>query len=800
MKNFEIFRYIKKWRYLIVLICIAGAVLVYQYAMAKQVYTAQTVLSYSNSEAKSGMTPSGDVLDVNEIYSSKVITGVLEDLSLTTGADSIRSRCSVEPIISEDEEARKEAILKEGEEYVYYPTDYLITFGVDSDYSQEYAATVLDSILENYFINYGEKYINQTVLPNNASNIESGEYDYIECAEILDSSATEIYNYLYDKKFHYPDYRSATTGYTFTDLYNMYKEDLNYNIPELYSKILNQKVSKDQSVLIKDYSNKISQYNIDLANMKEKIDPLYDLITGYSLKSKEGIQYHYGKGTESDNTNDYILKDVYDEHTEGEEIKRINTETTYDALINNYVSLEVKRQYTQVDMEHKQNLLSIFRDAVPPADQDAAIAEIEEDMAALIKRLDENYKIVEATVDEFNQYLGASNITTLTSINVSEKININLYLILALFVFLVCGCLGAIVLGRTQDFVEYLLYKDRKTGLDNRAKCDMLINRYAEKPLSDNFAFILIRLDVLKMVNSQVGRNAGDVLLGEFGRILGEIARDYGSACYNGSDQFMCFFENCSYKKAEMFIESLSSYVEHYNAQGPEHNITFSYAIEETKETGIYDARGLISASFRDINAKSAEASKPDNDGGDDDNGAPGGKPVYKEESKQETAKSAPVALAGVDNGAMNSHDIIKMVTEAVAAGMRLGSEKAEPPKAQPEAEPQEETPPPQGKPPYEPISWSSESSVPKRRYTAVTKTSAEKPKKAEEQELPLEEVEVSVKDTGKKGKTAAKKNSSEPQVDFNPYAPKPRVKKSYRTRGDAADLGPYAPKNRNDK
>lgn len=63
------------------------------------------------------------------------------------------------------------------------------------------AASVLDSILKNYFINYGEKYINQTVLPNNASNIESGGYDYIESAEILDTSATDIYNYLYDKKF-----------------------------------------------------------------------------------------------------------------------------------------------------------------------------------------------------------------------------------------------------------------------------------------------------------------------------------------------------------------------------------------------------------------------------------------------------------------------------------------------------------------------------------------------------------------------------------------------------------------------
>ena len=795
MKNFEIFRYIKKWRYLIVLICIAGAVLVYQYAMAKQVYTAQTVLSYSNSEAKSGMTPSGDVLDVNEIYSSKVITGVLEDLSLTTGADSIRSRCSVEPIISEDEEARKEAILKEGEEYVYYPTDYLITFGVDSDYSQEYAATVLDSIMENYFINYGEKYINQTVLPNNASNIESGGYDYIECAEILDTSATEIYDYLYDKKFHYPDFRSATTGYTFTDLYNMYKEDLNYNIPELYSKILNQKVSKDQSVLIKNYSNKISQYGIDLANMKEKIDPLYDLISHYSLKSKEGIQYHYGKGTDSDNTNDYILKDVYDEHTEGAQRTRINTETTYDSLINNYVNLEISRQYTQVDMEHKQNLLSIFRDAVPPTDQDAAIAEIEEDMAALIKRLDENYKIVEATVDEFNQYLGASNITTLTSINVSEKININLYLILAVFVFLICGCLGAIVLGRIQDFVEYLLYKDRKTGLNNRAKCDMLINHYAE-----NFAFVLIRLDVLKMVNSQVGRNAGDVLLGEFGRILGEIAGDYGFVGYNGSDQFMCFFEDCSYKKAEMFIESLSSYVEHYNAQGPEHDIIFSYAIEETKETGIYDVRGLISASFRDINANSAPSPNPDGDGGDDNNkgGSPGGKGESKNLSESPMAIGREAA-----NGTADSDDTVKTDADAMAAKAHSGSEKAGRKRwseDQPKDSVNEESSPTKTSP-YEPISWETEDRVPKRRYTAVTKRTEKEPKKAARHELPLEEVEVSVKDTGKKGKTAEeRKNNSEPQVDFNPYAPKPRIKKSYRTRGEAVDLAPYAPKNGNDR
>ena len=107
MRNFEILRYIKKWKYLIVIVCILGAVLVYQYAMSKQTYTAQTVLRYSNSEASNGLTPSGDSLDVSEIYSSKVITGVLEDLDLNTGADSIRSKCAVEPIIPADEEKKR---------------------------------------------------------------------------------------------------------------------------------------------------------------------------------------------------------------------------------------------------------------------------------------------------------------------------------------------------------------------------------------------------------------------------------------------------------------------------------------------------------------------------------------------------------------------------------------------------------------------------------------------------------------------------------------------------------------------
>ncbi len=808
MKSFEVFRYIKKWKYLIVAICILGVLLVYRYAMSQQAYTAQTVLRYSNSEAKSGLTPSGDPLDVTEIYSSNVITGVLEDLGLDTGADSIRSKCQVEPIIPDDEIERKTAILKEGGEYEYNPTDYLVTFRVGSEYSKEYASTVLDSILKNYFVVYGDKYINQTVLPNNASNVRSGSYDYIESAEILDSSATDIYQYLYDKKYHYPYFRSASTGYTFNDLYNMYNKLLSYDVPKLCSQILNQKVSKNQDVLIKDYRNRISRYNIELNNLQEKVDPLYDLITRYSTKSKEGIQYHYGKNENSTGSDDYILKDVYDENGE---TRKVYTETTYDALINQYVKLEISRQYAKVDKEHKQMLLDTFNSATPADDAGAAVSEIENGMDELIMTLDDYYKIVETTVEEFNEYMGATNILTLTSVNVTEKINVNLYLIIAILLFLICGCLGAVFLGRIQDFVEFMVYADKKTKLPNRSKCDDMINSYEAKPLEDNFTFILIRLDILKQINSQVGRTAGDTLLGEFGSMLGDTAKDYGFVGYNGSDQFMCMFENCSYKKAEMFIISLSSAVEHYNSQNPQQEITFSYAIEESRTTGIYEARGLIAAAFRDINSKSntnvnaAEKSdKPDKPDDDPDDPSPtdgGGKPRGKGPGGGGGISPKPEDKKQTDKPSTKSS--FKKTSPPVKSEPVPAQTRAEKPQERKELKYEEKSAAVSEKP-YSPVEWSG-SQPPKSVYKAVTVRKEREvikeasPKKEMRADEPAPEAQPEIRDVPVvvKNVSAPKAEESAKEAE-NPYAPKPRVKKSYRTR-EGEDKGTnfdsYAPK-----
>ena len=606
MNKFNLLRYLSKWKYLIFAVSFLGAFVVYRYAMYNQEYTASTVIRYTNEAATNGMTPSGDELDVSEIYSATVITSVLEDLNLNAGVDTIRSKCRVQEITPPDEDVRKQALLEQGEEYKYFSTDYIVSFSVGSEYSESFARTVLDSIIKNYFSTYGEKYINQQTLPNNSVRGTDGHYDYIERAEILDAWTINISDYLAAKKETQPDYRSAATGYSFNDLYEIYQAYMQYDIPEIYSLILEQEVTVDYDTLIKKYQTDISTLELDLQNMQSKIDDLNDLIHKYSDKNKEGAEYHFGTQTEEgSNSSDYILKDVYDKNTEEH---KVDSQTTYDGLINEFVELETEKEKTEVDLEHKRKILSIFTDENVSTDKSNK-EHIEESLDKLSKELDEMYQIVSDTVDEYNQYVGANNVSTLASISTGEKINIRMYIFLSAIIFFLFGCIGAIILGRSKEFLDYIMYTDRKTGLPNRAMCDLEIEKYAAEKLKDNFVFGIVKLNNLKYVNEKGGREAGDALLKAFGKILKRAAQSYGFAGYNGSEQFLCMFEDCTPERAQDFKQYLEELVRYHNVQSPNNAMQISVAVAETNTEGIFDIRKLMGATFR----KAADADRRDN-------------------------------------------------------------------------------------------------------------------------------------------------------------------------------------------
>ena len=587
MREFQILRYLAKWKLLIFIIALAGALGVYYYADSNQTYTAVTAIRYTNSAISQGLTPNGSPLDVSEIYSSTVISGAIEDLGLKCNVDEIRSKIKVEPIIPEDEKTKKETALDKGDYYYYFPSDYKISFEVGNDKSMSYARYVMDAVLNNYYRFYSERYVDQLILPNNAANITSNDYDYIESADVVQQSVTDIENYLIQKRQLYPDFRASTTGYTFTDLEKIYDYISNNDIPELYATILEGKYTKDNDALLKKLQENIDKIDINITSNKEKADKLLELINNYSEKNMKSSM---------DDNQDSSGEDSIMPSIDGKTHEGVSVTTTYDDLLTQYVSITQTIKTDEIDREYDQYIRDIFS---KNPQNEALSDDLDNDIESLVKKLNNTYALVRDTATELNEFMGAKHLAILNSIVASQKVNVKIYLILALFLFLFIGCAGAVVVGRISDFVEYILYTDKKTKLPNRQMCDMYIDDLAEKVLEDECTCIVVKLKTLNEMNEKVGHSAGDMLLSDFGRIIKFTSKNYGFIGYNGVGQFIGIFEQCAVPKAELFIEQLGKNIKDYNDKHIEGHIKCSVAFSNSTDDKTYDIRTLIRLAFK---------------------------------------------------------------------------------------------------------------------------------------------------------------------------------------------------------
>ena len=106
--------------------------------------------------------------------------------------------------------------------------------------------------------------------------------------------------------------------------------------------------------------------------------------------------------------------------------------------------------------------------------------------------LQEYYEIVNTSSKELNLYISADYLKMVSSVRVAPSININ-YIMLALVLFFVIGCCGAVLLGRL-SISDYLLYVDKKTGLPNREKLNIYIGEMAGKVLPEAFTCFTLSL------------------------------------------------------------------------------------------------------------------------------------------------------------------------------------------------------------------------------------------------------------------------------------------------------------------
>ena len=222
MKQFSVFRYLKQFSLLIFLFAVVGALSVFFYGRSQQQYVASTVIRYTNDGAKQGYTPDGSPLRVEEIFSPAVVDAALADLGYESDIDFIRSNCYVEEVIPESRQKLNEALLEKGEEPNYIADTYRVYYVGDNDSGEEFAWNVLDAIVNNYYDFYAGKYVEKPLQNNGVSALSEGNYDFLESAQVLDDSVSEMLDYLLSKREDYPYFRSVETGYTYSDLCQIY--------------------------------------------------------------------------------------------------------------------------------------------------------------------------------------------------------------------------------------------------------------------------------------------------------------------------------------------------------------------------------------------------------------------------------------------------------------------------------------------------------------------------------------------------------------------------------------------------
>ena len=594
MSKFRLFRYLKRWIYLIIALTVVGGTLMYSYVQSGQTYTAKVLLEYTNDTAVDGTSPNGKEIDVDDIYSAAVIAAVFDDLGLTGSIESVRSKCNVTPVIPEDEQTRKKALLDLGEEFTYFPTTYAITYTTDNAEGPNMARTIFDSIINNYFEYYSQNYISTASVPNNALNVSTEKYEFLECIELLDSSASEILSFLQICSNQNPYFRSSETGYTFADLADIYSRIIDFDVPRVYAMILDNRIARNGELLINRIQNRESNYTLGYNNLQQQINELQVLLNQYSLKSKEGIEYHYGKSSDttvsSSGDTDYIIKNVTGD-TENADIQN----TTYDKLLLKHVDLIAERDSLTIQIEDCQRILSTFRGAPNANLQSDIVRRITESINQIIDIMTQHYAAIVATVQEQNNYATAHNVVTLTNISVSEGVNTRLYLMLAVLLFGLGGGGLAVLLGRASDFVEYYAYMDQRLGVPNRAKCDQQINHYSAHAIGSGIAFAVITQDGLIELNEKIGRTKADERLKWFAQTFLRLVGEDGFFGHTDGTRFYMLLEHSSIDDAQRIMRRFSE-EDAIRAKAEENDPTrFSFGISESGADGIFNIRELLS-------------------------------------------------------------------------------------------------------------------------------------------------------------------------------------------------------------
>ena len=371
----DIIRILRKYLLVIVALSVAVAIFGGVLTSLTQTYTCTLGFKYNHAEASEGLAPDGESkLDPYEIQNPVIIQAALKNMNnADLDVKGIRQNISINKVITAlDKEVSESAALL-GEKYDVAATEYEMKFTYDASLGDEFGAKMFSNIIKEYDNFLFTKYYNKKTVTDIAKIINGSNADYIVIAESMSEKIDDIISTLDSLAEDYPDFRSVTTGYSFTELSNLYHNLRDIQYAKYYGNVRAGNLAKDREMVIKGYQAKIKELqesydvNLEIAeNYKTEIKEFYN-------SYKEAGLYHQAQQMQNnlDSTNNRD-QDVLDDN-ELEDYKN-----TYDDIVLSYTSRASEATDAMHSIAYYNSIIRSFsEDNVPQSTKDSLLAKNE---------------------------------------------------------------------------------------------------------------------------------------------------------------------------------------------------------------------------------------------------------------------------------------------------------------------------------------------------------------------------------------------------------------------------------------
>ena len=599
MKNFNPIATMKKYKLWIIGLSLLAGIVCFFVLNRQQSYTATAILEYTNEEADQGLAPDGTTIDPSEIYSAEVMKQVFARMDLdfeSYNLDKFRSKVVVKEVMTDEEAAIQEALNEKGESMTTVPTKYVVSITLDKEDAANpriFARQLMENMLDVYLSVYGEEHVSGSIQVNEIVKLEESDFDYIEAVEAMDDSVSGTVNSLANSLSFGDGFRSATVGYSLSDLYREFRLIEENDIPDLYAYILNNKITKDADVLTAKYRQRIEDYKIDNEASLRQIEDIKQIITAYVDMMRQSGN--------TEITYEYILDEVYDTYFEDRvnldkngDPTWVNPDETveYEVLLESYIEDRKAYEYALIEIAYCEYIIETYSGAAG-ANGDAAGAE--QQINGLMVKLDDLYEKLTIVKSEYNEYSGAANVGLITNIVVAADVQVLLYTLILMIACFVLISAVVIFVDRFSDILNYYIYMDRKFMVGNRSACDRYLGRRERSVLKGDTVCIAINVTNLRGKNKEFGREACDNMIIALVALMKRVfpGEPDGFIAMNGQGQFVVFLEGVREAQARAYMDYLAREAAGHNDQAA-CPIEYHYGIAEAEKEDIFQIRSLL--------------------------------------------------------------------------------------------------------------------------------------------------------------------------------------------------------------